>query len=62
MIDVLIEKLGWEFWIGNYVILPVLIFLARILDVSFATLRIIFVIQGNHRIAPVIGFLNPLSG
>ena len=60
MIDILIEKLGWELWIGNYVILPVLIFLARIMDVSLGTLRIIFVIQGNHKMAPMIGFCESL--
>ncbi len=60
MIDLIVEKLGMELWVGNYVILPVLIFMARIMDVSMATLRIIFVIQGNHKIAPLVGFFESL--
>jgi uncharacterized protein YebE (UPF0316 family) len=60
MIDILLEKLGWELWIGSYVILPILIFMARIMDVSLATVRIIFVIQGNHKIAPMIGFFESI--
>ncbi|MBS0001198.1 MAG: DUF2179 domain-containing protein [Cyclobacteriaceae bacterium] len=60
MIDIIAEKLGMELWVGDYIILPVLIFIARIMDVSMATLRIIFVIQGNHRIAPVVGFFESL--
>ena len=41
-------------------LLPVLIFLARIVDVSFGTLRIIFVSKGNKHIAPVLGFFEVL--
>jgi len=36
--------------------LPVLIFLARVCDVSIGTVRIIFVIRGNKFIAAVLGF------
>lgn len=39
-----------------YVILPVLIFCARIVDVSFGTLRIIFISRGLKFLAPVVGF------
>jgi len=52
--------MGMELWVGNYMILPLLIFMARIMDVSMATLRIIFVIQGNHKIAPFVGFFESL--
>jgi len=38
------------------VIIPVLIILARILDVSIGTVRIIYVSKGMKRIAPVLGF------
>jgi len=40
----------------TYVILPLFIFLARIIDVSLGTLRIIFVTKGMRRVAPLIGF------
>jgi len=40
----------------TYVILPFLIFLARICDVSIGTMRIIFVSKGKKYIAPILGF------
>lgn len=40
----------------TYVILPLFIFFARIVDVSLGTLRIIFVTKGMQRVAPLIGF------
>lgn len=40
----------------KWVVLPLLIFAARILDVSLGTMRIIFVSRGNRLIAPVVGF------
>ena len=39
-----------------YVILPVLIFIARICDVTLGTLRVIFISKGIRYLAPVIGF------
>ena len=39
-----------------WVILPVLIFLARILDVSLGTVRVIFVSRRLKYLAPVVGF------
>ncbi len=39
-----------------WVILPVLIFLGRILDVSLGTIRIIFIARNLRYIAPIIGF------
>lgn len=41
----------------SHLILPLLIVLARICDVSVGTLRIIFVARGQKRIAPVLGFI-----
>lgn len=39
-----------------WVILPLLIFFARICDVSLGTLRVIFIAKGFRQIAPFIGF------
>lgn len=44
----------------NYVVLPILIFFARIGDVSISTIRIIFVMNGNRLIAPILGFFEAL--
>lgn len=43
-------------WIG----LPLLIFLARVADVTLGTLRIIFVSRGRRRLAPLLGFFEVL--
>jgi uncharacterized protein YebE (UPF0316 family) len=40
--------------------LPILIFLSRIFDVSLGTLRIIFVNKGMRYLAPIIGFFEVL--
>ncbi len=40
----------------SWLILPVLIFCSRILDVSLGTLRIIFVSRGKKAVAPFLGF------
>ncbi|KAB2868129.1 MAG: DUF2179 domain-containing protein [Bacteroidales bacterium] len=40
----------------SYVVLPILIFFARICDVTIGTLRIIFVSKGQKNIAPFLGF------
>lgn len=39
-----------------FVILPLLIFCSRILDVGIGTLRVIFVARGMKYLAPVLGF------
>lgn len=41
----------------KWVILPIMIFVARLIDVSLGTLRIIFVSHGLKYLAPVIGFI-----
>ncbi|RJP19574.1 MAG: DUF2179 domain-containing protein [Candidatus Omnitrophota bacterium] len=41
-------------------LLPVLIFCARILDVSVGTLRIVFITRGMKLVAPVLGFIEVL--
>jgi uncharacterized protein YebE (UPF0316 family) len=40
----------------SYVILPLLIFMARIMDVSINTIRIIYVLGGRRLTATVLGF------
>ena len=44
----------------SYVLMPFLIFLARICDVSIGTMRIIFVSKGKRNIAPILGFFEVL--
>lgn len=43
-----------------YGLLPVLIFLARVTDVTMDTLRIVFVTRGNKIVAPILGFFEIL--
>ncbi|MFH1587044.1 MAG: DUF2179 domain-containing protein [Candidatus Diapherotrites archaeon] len=43
-----------------WIILPLLIFLARIIDVSLGTIRVIFIARGVRYLAPVIGFFEIL--
>jgi uncharacterized protein YebE (UPF0316 family) len=44
----------------TFVLLPLLIFLARIFDVTFGTIRIIFIARGHKYLAPLIGFFEIL--
>ena len=44
----------------SYIVLPLLIFIARICDVTLGTLRIIFVSKGYKAIAPLLGFFEVL--
>lgn len=50
------ETTFFESNLFSYGILPFLIFLARICDVSLGTMRIIFVSKGRKSIAPILGF------
>ena len=43
----------WYVWVG----LPLLIFFARVFDVTLGTLRIIFTSRGLRNLAPVLGFV-----
>ncbi len=47
---------GWFQW-G---LLPVLIFCARIVDVTLGTLRIVFLAHGRRSVAPLVGFVEVL--
>ncbi len=44
----------------TWFVLPVLIFLARITDVSLGTVRLIFVSRGYKLLAPLVGFFEVL--
>lgn len=44
----------------RWIVLPVLIFLSRVLDVSIGTIRIIFVAKGKKWLAPLCGFFEVL--
>jgi len=54
------NNLGIDYTIFSYVILPLLIFLARVTDVSINTVRIIFVMSGHKFISTLLGFIESL--
>jgi uncharacterized protein YebE (UPF0316 family) len=41
----------------TWIFLPLLIFIARVMDVTLGTLRIIFTARGKRRLAPLLGFV-----
>jgi len=47
------ETFDWYIW----VILPLLVFFARVVDVTLGTLRIIFTSRGRNYLAPLLGFV-----
>lgn len=49
---------GFELY--TWVLLPILIFFARVCDVSLGTIRIIFVSKGIKYLAPLVGFVEIL--
>ena len=61
MVNSLIElnAISSEF-LYSWIILPLLIFLARVCDVSLGTIRIIFISKGIKYLAPLIGFFEIL--
>ena len=50
------EPGNWQSW----VVLPLLVFLARLVDVSLGTVRIILISRGRKYLAPTLGFLEVL--
>lgn len=48
-----VSGFDWYVWVG----LPLLIFLARVFDVTLGTLRIIFTSRGFRNLAPALGFI-----
>lgn len=53
-------SLGLSKEVFNYVLMPLLIFSARVCDVSINTLRIMFMLNGKKKIAPVLGFFEAM--
>lgn len=49
-----------DFDLFKWVVLPLLIFVARIFDVSLQTMRIIFISKGQKLLAPLLGFFEVL--
>ncbi|RJP50962.1 MAG: DUF2179 domain-containing protein [Anaerolineaceae bacterium] len=47
------EVFDWQAW----VILPLLVFTARLIDVALGTVRIIFTSRGKKHLAPLLGFV-----
>jgi len=43
-------------WAYTWIVIPLLIFVARIFDVSLGTVRVIFVSRGLKYLAPIVGF------
>lgn len=58
LLENLASSTGFDWY--AWVILPLLIFAARIFDVTLGTLRIIFVSRGKRNLAPVLGFFEVL--
>lgn len=50
------ELFFYNEWLFDYILLPLMIFLARISDVTIDTLRLMFVARGDRKIAPILGF------
>jgi len=48
-----LASFDWYVWVG----LPLLIFAARVVDVTLGTIRIIFTSRGMRNLAPVLGFI-----
>ena len=46
--------------IYQYIVLPLIIFFARICDVSLGTMRIVFISKGKKYLAPIVGFFELL--
>jgi len=56
MFDFILLNSGIYTWL----IIPVLIFIARVLDVSLGTVRVIFISKGLKYLAPMVGFIEIL--
>jgi uncharacterized protein YebE (UPF0316 family) len=56
----LLQSFGISENLLNYVLMPLLIFVARIGDVSINTLRIMFMMNGKKNIVPILGFFEAM--
>ena len=54
------EQFGISSTVFNWIVLPLLIFCARISDVTLSTIRIVFVMSGRRNLAPLLGFFESL--
>lgn len=55
-----LESHGISEQLFDYLVMPLLIFIARVGDVSINTLRIMFMMNGKKNIAPFLGFFEAL--
>ncbi|GAB4107635.1 DUF2179 domain-containing protein [Echinicola sediminis] len=51
---------GMDEDVFSYIVMPLLIFFARVGDVTINTLRIMFVLNGKKNVAPILGFFEAL--
>lgn len=56
----MLESLGISYEMLNYLLLPLMIFCARVMDVTLSTVKILFVMNGKRDIAPFLGFFEAL--
>lgn len=54
------QELGFSSDLFAFFVLPLLIFLARVADVSIGTIRVILVMQGKKGLAPLLGFFESI--
>ncbi len=54
------KQMVMEFTWFDYVVLPILILMARVVDVSLDTIRVIMVAKGYRNMAPFVGFFQSL--
>ncbi|MCS6967309.1 MAG: DUF2179 domain-containing protein [Cytophagales bacterium] len=56
----LVETLGISPFYYQWIVLPLIVFFARIGDVSISTMRIMLLMSGRRKVAPLLGFLEAL--
>ena len=54
--DRMMAALTFDFDLYTWIVIPFLIFIARMADVSLGTIRLIFISRGMKYLAPVVGF------
>jgi len=54
------DSFSWDSPLVVWVLLPLGIFLARTVDMSLSTMRIVFIAQGRRKLAPLVGFFESL--
>ena len=55
-----LQSLGISNELLNYLLMPLLIFVARVSDVSINTLRFMFMMNGKKNIVPILGFFETM--